>query len=33
MGQLILKRANTSRPGGHWSEDDYDVLSERSAAS
>jgi hypothetical protein len=28
MNQLILKRANTSRPSGHWSEDDYDVLSE-----
>jgi hypothetical protein len=28
MGQLILKRANTSRPSGHWSEDDYDVLTE-----
>jgi hypothetical protein len=25
---LILKRANTSRPSGHWSEDDYDVLAE-----
>jgi hypothetical protein len=28
MDQLILKRANTSRPSGHWSEDDYDVLAE-----
>jgi hypothetical protein len=28
MGQLILKRANVSRPSGHWSEDDYDVLAE-----
>ena len=28
MGQLILKRANASRPSGHWSEDDNDVLSE-----
>jgi hypothetical protein len=28
MGQLILKRAKASRPSGHWSEDDYDVLSE-----
>ena len=28
MDQLILKRANASRPSGHWSEDDYDVLSE-----
>jgi hypothetical protein len=27
MGQLILKRANASRPSGHWSEDDYDVLA------
>jgi hypothetical protein len=25
---LILKRANASRPSGHWSEDDYDVLAE-----
>jgi hypothetical protein len=25
---LLLKRANTSRPSGHWGEDDYDVLSE-----
>jgi hypothetical protein len=28
MGQLILKRANASRPSGQWSEDDYDVLLE-----
>jgi hypothetical protein len=28
MSQLILKRANPSRPSGHWSEDDYDVLAE-----
>ena len=28
MDQLILNRANASRPSGHWSEDDYDVLSE-----
>jgi hypothetical protein len=28
MTQLILKRANASRPSGHWSEDDYDVLAE-----
>jgi hypothetical protein len=28
MRQLILKRANASRPSGHWSEDDYDVLFE-----
>jgi hypothetical protein len=27
MDQLILKRANASRPSGHWS-DHYDVLSE-----
>jgi hypothetical protein len=25
---LILKRASASRPSGHWSENDYDVLSE-----
>jgi hypothetical protein len=25
---LILKRANASRPSGHWGENDYDVLSE-----
>jgi hypothetical protein len=23
---LILKRASKSRPGGQWSDDDYDVL-------
>jgi hypothetical protein len=23
---LILKRAATSRPSGHWSDDDFDVL-------
>jgi hypothetical protein len=28
MSQLILKRANTSRPSGHWSKDDCDLLSE-----
>jgi hypothetical protein len=28
MDELILKRANASRPSGHWSEDHYDVLSE-----
>jgi hypothetical protein len=28
MTQLILKRANDSRPSGHWCEDDYDVLYE-----
>jgi hypothetical protein len=28
MDQLILKRASASRPSGHWSEDDYDVLAE-----
>jgi hypothetical protein len=27
MGQLILKRANASRPSGQLSDDDYDVLS------
>ena len=26
LGSLILKRANTSRPSGQWSDDDYDVL-------
>jgi hypothetical protein len=26
MIQLILKRANTSRPSGQWRDDDYDVL-------
>jgi hypothetical protein len=24
---LILMRANTSRPSGHWKDDDYDVLA------
>jgi hypothetical protein len=24
----MLKRANASRPSGHWSEDDYDLLAE-----
>jgi hypothetical protein len=24
---LILKHASASRPSGHWSDDDYDVLS------
>jgi hypothetical protein len=28
VGELILKRGNASRPSGHWSEDDYDVLAE-----
>jgi hypothetical protein len=28
MPALILKRANASRPSGHWSEDDYDVIPE-----
>jgi hypothetical protein len=23
LGPLILKRANTSRPSGQWSDDDY----------
>jgi hypothetical protein len=27
-GQLILKRASTSRPSGNWSNDDYDVLAD-----
>jgi hypothetical protein len=31
--QLILKRASVSRPSGEWSEDDYDVLADGSAAS
>jgi len=31
--QLILKRASASRPSGEWSEDDYDVLADGSAAS
>jgi hypothetical protein len=26
LGSLILKRANTSRLFGQWSDDDYDVL-------
>jgi hypothetical protein len=26
LGSLILKRANTSRLSGRWSDDDYDVL-------
>ena len=26
LGSLILKRANTSRVSGQWSDDDYDVL-------
>jgi hypothetical protein len=26
MGQLVLERANASRPFGQWREDDYDVL-------
>lgn len=25
---LTLKRASLSRPDGHWSEDDYDVISD-----
>jgi hypothetical protein len=29
MSQLILKRANASRPSGEWSNDDYDVLEDR----
>jgi hypothetical protein len=28
MGQLILKRATTSRPSGEWDDDDYDVLAD-----
>jgi hypothetical protein len=28
MDQLILKHASTSRPSGHWYDDDYDVLCE-----
>jgi hypothetical protein len=28
MGQLILKRAATSRPSGEWSDDDFDVLAD-----
>jgi hypothetical protein len=27
MGQLILKRAATSRPSGEWNDDDFDVLA------
>jgi hypothetical protein len=26
LGSLLLKRANTSRLSGRWSDDDYDVL-------
>jgi hypothetical protein len=26
LGSLILKRANTSRLSGQWSDDDYDAL-------
>jgi hypothetical protein len=25
---LILKRASASRPSGHWSDEDFDVLSD-----
>jgi hypothetical protein len=28
IGQLILKRALTSRPSGEWTDDDYDVFAE-----
>jgi hypothetical protein len=28
LGSLILKRANTSRLSGQWSDDDYDVLED-----
>ena len=28
--KLILKRASASRPSAEWSDDDYDVLSDRS---
>jgi hypothetical protein len=28
MGQLILKRAATSRPSGEWSDDDFDVRAD-----
>jgi hypothetical protein len=28
MTGLILKRASASRPSGHWSDDDYDVLAD-----
>jgi hypothetical protein len=27
-GQLILKRASTSRPSGEWNDDDYDVFAD-----
>jgi hypothetical protein len=26
MTALLLRRANVSREGGHWQEDDYDVF-------
>jgi hypothetical protein len=32
VAALILKRANACRPSGHWSEDDYDVLSQGEVA-
>jgi hypothetical protein len=32
MGQLILKRAATSRPSGEWSDDDFDVLADGAVA-
>jgi hypothetical protein len=28
VGNLILKRASTSRPSGKWDDDDYDVLAD-----
>jgi hypothetical protein len=28
MTALTLKRANTSRPSGQWSDEDYDVLAD-----
>jgi hypothetical protein len=28
---LILKRASVSRPSGHWSDDDFDVLANGEA--
>jgi hypothetical protein len=28
MGELILKRAASSRPSGEWNDDDYDVLAD-----
>src|SRR5262245_42578725 len=28
LGSLILRRANTSRLSGQWSDDDYDVLED-----